>query len=87
MRQTIDDRESERGCLDPEAEVVDDRFCCVEKVTLEEQQIGGSGGYKWWKIQNSWGTGWGDQGFMYLEDTNNGAGTCGLYSVPVAPYV
>ena len=28
-----------------------------------------------WLIKNSWGAGWGQQGFMYLDATN-GANTC-----------
>jgi len=33
----------------------------------------------YWKIQNSWGTGWGDQGFILFEIAE-GAGVCGMNS-------
>lgn len=37
-------------------------------------------GYEnYWKIQNSWGTGWGDAGFVLIEITD-GTGVCGINS-------
>jgi len=33
----------------------------------------------YWKIQNSWGTGWGDQGFILFEIAE-GEGVCGMNS-------
>ena len=36
---------------------------------------------KYFKIQNSWGTGWGDRGYILLEMADSGTGTCGMYSV------
>ena len=33
----------------------------------------------YWKIQNSWGTGWGDQGFILFE-ISEGEGVCGMNS-------
>lgn len=32
-----------------------------------------------YKIQNSWGADWGDNGFIYFEDVDNYYGVCNLY--------
>lgn len=37
-----------------------------------------------WKIKNSWGTGWGEKGFIYLDATQ-GANTCGVCSYASYP--
>ena len=34
----------------------------------------------YWKIQNSWGSGWGDGGFIRLAIEEDGQGVCGMYS-------
>lgn len=34
----------------------------------------------YWKVQNSWGTGWGDEGFIRIEITD-GKGVCGINQV------
>ena len=39
-----------------------------------------SGHDNYWKIQNSWGTWWGDEGFIRIEIAE-GAGVCGINSV------
>ena len=39
--------------------------------------VGYSEGSNYWKIQNSWGTGWGDQGFILFEITS-GLGVCAM---------
>lgn len=39
-------------------------------------------GSNFWKIKNSWGRGWGEQGFIRFERTTAGCGPFGLFSVP-----
>jgi len=39
-------------------------------------------------VKNSWGTSWGDQGFVYIStdgSANAGAGVCGILSQPLVP--
>lgn len=31
-----------------------------------------------WKLQNSWGVGWGQQGYLYIIREGDGEGECGM---------
>ena len=35
--------------------------------------------HNYWKIQNSWGSWWGDEGFVRFEIAEDGDGVCGMY--------
>merc|ERR1712151_134618 len=41
---------------------------------------GTDGGKDYWKVKNSWGTTWGNNGYVKLERGKGGAGECGLLS-------
>ena len=77
-KQTMTDKVMESGCINDGERLVDGKFCCTEHIQRKRHQKkprGNSGAY--WKIQNSWGTGWGDDGFIYLS-MEGGNGTCGV---------
>ena len=44
-------------------------------------------GSKYWKVKNSWGASWGQEGFILLGRGETGAGECGLLSQPSYPVV
>jgi len=51
---------------------------------------GSEGGSNYWKVKNSWGSAWGDRGYVRLCkdcNANNGAGQCGLLVQPSYPVV
>lgn len=44
-------------------------------------------GKDYWKVKNSWGSGWGSSGYIMIERTGDGKGKCGIYeaaSFPIA---
>jgi C1A family cysteine protease len=44
-------------------------------------------GKNYWKVKNSWGSGWGSAGYILIERTADGKGKCGIYeaaSYPIA---
>jgi len=42
-------------------------------------------GQEYWIMKNSWGTTWGEQGYMRLAIKENDAGICGIQSDAVFP--
>lgn len=37
-------------------------------------------GEDYFKVRNSWSADWGDNGYIKLERTSDGKGTCGMYT-------
>ena len=51
---------------------------------------GTDGGDDYWKVKNSWGSSWGEKGYIRLgrgDQYNSGKGQCGLAMQPVYPTV
>lgn len=61
------------------------RFCCrdyeyTEEVVIEE---GTTASDAYFLVQNSWGTGWGENGFVKMAVETSGNGACGMNLEPL----
>jgi len=46
---------------------------------------GTEGGKEYYTMRNSWGSSWGEAGYMKMAIIGDGVGTCGVQMDPVAP--
>ena len=71
----------ETGCRYSDETLTDDTYCCWTNTFIDagddDDNNDGGDGETYWKIQNSWGSGWGADGFIYLA-VEEGAGACGV---------
>lgn len=60
---------------------------CANKLDHGVLAVGydADGGQKYWKVKNSWGTTWGEGGFVRMVRGQGGKGECGLLSQPTFP--
>ena len=47
--------------------------------------VGYSTSGNYWVVQNSWGTGWGEGGFVRVAMTGTSTGPCGMYQYAYKP--
>jgi cathepsin L len=58
---------------------------CGENVNHGVLLVGATENF--WKIKNSWGTSWGEQGFVRLQNAQNSLDTCAICQYPSYPTV
>eukprot|EP00919_Chromeraceae_sp_WS-2016_P064689 GHVR01153244.1.p1 GENE.GHVR01153244.1~~GHVR01153244.1.p1 ORF type:complete len:147 (+),score=10.64 GHVR01153244.1:869-1309(+) len=46
---------------------------------------GSMDGKNYWKVKNSWGSSWGQEGYIYIARTGDGKGKCGIQIDPSFP--
>lgn len=67
--------------------IVDDTACGTEENhATNVVGWGVSGDTEYWIMRNSWGTHWGEKGYMRLQITD-GPGICGIQQLPQYPTV
>jgi len=48
---------------------------------------GEENGQKYYTVKNSWGSSWGDKGYIKIANNGDGNGICGIQMAPVRPSV
>ena len=66
----------QNGCPEPEFEWPQYSYLCLWYHTVESTEVMADGPF--WKVQNSWGEGWGHKGFAYFAVEGGRSGTCNM---------
>jgi len=73
--------------------VFDDPHCGTQldhAVDMVGWGFDSASGLPYWNVRNSWGTSWGDNGYIWMAiqgtGTENPVGTCGCQMEPVYPW-
>ena len=72
--------------------IIDDETKCGNNVDHGVLLVGygEENGMKYWLVKNSWGSDWGDKGYVkilrYENNENNNSGVCGILTMPSYPY-
>ena len=61
------------GIIDSECGVLVDHCITLTGYGTDES------GVEYWKLKNSWGEDWGEEGYVRIERTSSGVGMCGMY--------
>jgi len=69
--------------------VIDDQSCFKGQLDHGVAVVGGNSedGKDYWLVRNSWGSSWGEGGYVKIARTSSGPGICGINSQPSYPLV
>lgn len=76
-KQRWTDKDFETGCRNTDEFLVDGRFCCWDSIVITEVVKSLQSSTASWKVQNSWGTEWGENGHVRFE-VADGDGVCNM---------
>lgn len=71
--------------------IFSDPNCSTDQTNHAVTVVGYDSGMTYWKVRNSWGPNWGEQGYVRMQNISGPYGTCNMYKrngvvVDTAPY-